>query len=324
MRVLITGANGFLGRHVVDAFVRRGHWVRALVRPATKLDEIDWDTGVDVFRADLRHARDVAKAFEGVEALVHLAAVVQGDYEGQFAGTVVTTERLLNAMAQTETKRIVLASSFSVYDWSEITGSLREESPLEADIYTRDAYAASKLWQERLVRRAAEVNGWGLTVLRPALIWGRGHPYTGRVGQGLGRLRLVIGPSSRPPLTYVANCADCFAAATESSQAIDQTLNIVDDVNLNNWRLMGEYLRKEGAGGVRVPVPYAAAAVFIRLTSMVSRLVLGPKAKVPSVMVPCRFEARFKPVQCDLHKLSSILGWRPPMQFRECLNEVYR
>ena len=78
MKVLVTGANGFLGRHVVAALLARGAEVRAMVRPAACLDVLQWPSSVEVFRADLRTSSELARAFEGVDVLLHLAAVVSG------------------------------------------------------------------------------------------------------------------------------------------------------------------------------------------------------------------------------------------------------
>jgi nucleoside-diphosphate-sugar epimerase len=97
MKALVTGANGFLGRHVVGALLARGIEVRAMVRPAACLEALGWSSSsVEAFRADLRSSRELGHAFEGVDVLLHLAAVVSGEEEAQFAGTVVGTERLLN------------------------------------------------------------------------------------------------------------------------------------------------------------------------------------------------------------------------------------
>ena len=65
-------------------------------------------------------------------------------------------------MARSSCRRLVLASSFSVYDWSAIHGELDEQSPVEAgkDLYARDGYSIAKSWQERIVRRAAATHGW--------------------------------------------------------------------------------------------------------------------------------------------------------------------
>ena len=78
MRALVTGANGFLGRHVVAALLARGIEVRAMVRPAARLEALGWPSSVEVFRADLRTSRELERAFEGVDVLLHLAAVVSG------------------------------------------------------------------------------------------------------------------------------------------------------------------------------------------------------------------------------------------------------
>src|SRR6185369_6675413 len=130
MRALVTGANGFLGRHVVTALLARGIEVRAMVRPATRLDALGWSSSVEIFRADLRTSRDLPRAFEDVDVLIHLAAVVSGGEDAQFAGTVAGTERLLDAMATVACRRLVLCSSFSVYNYSAVRGTLDEDSPL--------------------------------------------------------------------------------------------------------------------------------------------------------------------------------------------------
>ena len=315
MKVLITGANGFLGRRVVLEFLRRGHAVRALVRPAAKVERLAWPDEVELFRADLRASRDLASAFEGVDAVVHLAAGVKGGEDAQFATSVVGTERLLEAMAKSDTKRLVLASSYSVYDWSAIRGELTEESPLEPskDLYDRDGYAVSKVWQERVARRMAEENGWALTVLRPGFIFGRGNEDLACLGQKFGRLQLVFGPSTHVPLSHVDNCADAFALATEDPRAIGQTFNIVDDEGPTIGQYIRDYRRGMGERAYSVPIPYGLAITGVRLAQWTSKKIFRGKGKLPSLLVPCRFEARFKPLRFTNRKAREVLGWDPPL-----------
>jgi UDP-glucose 4-epimerase len=156
----------------VRALQARGIQVRAMVRPAARLEALAWPASVEVFRADLRTSRELGRAFDDIDVLVHLAAVVSGGEDAQFAGTVAGTERLLDAMAASSCRRLVLCSSFSVYDYSATRRILDEESPLHRvpDVYTRDGYTISKWWQERVTRRLAEMHGWDLTVLRPGFI----------------------------------------------------------------------------------------------------------------------------------------------------------
>jgi UDP-glucose 4-epimerase len=323
MKVLVTGANGFLGRHVVDALLARDLNVRALVRPASPVDALGWPTSLEVFRADLRTSRDLVRAFDGVEVVLHLAATLSGGEDAQFAGTVAGTERLLDAMAASACRRLVLCSSFSVYDYSATRKTLDETSPLHKteDVYNRDGYTIAKWWQERVTRRTAEAHGWDLTVLRPGFIWGRDHSYLAALGQEVGRHHLVIGPMTRIPMTHVENCADVFVRATTDPRARGQTLNVVDGDGERIWTYLSDHLRGSRETGWRIPVPYTLGITAVRLCYAT---IFRTATKVPGILIPRRFESRLKPLHFDNRKLRETLDWSPPLDYRQCLARTYR
>lgn len=325
MKVLITGANGFLGRHVVAEALRRGLDVRALVRPAAAIDRLPWASQVEVARHDLRASRDLAGTFDGVDALIHLAAGVKGTEDAQFAASVVGTERLLEAMATSGTRRLTLASSFSVYDWSAIRGELTEESPVEPsrDLYARDGYAVAKVWQERVATRLAAENHWDLTVLRPGFIWGEGNAYLAGLGQKLGATHLGFGGSTRLPLTHVENCAHCFVETTVRPEAVGQVFNVVDDEGMTVAEYLDAYLAGTGEAGRGVMIPYGLAFSGVRMAQWISRRLFRGKGKLPSILVPSRFEARFKPLRFGNAKLRRVLGWSPPLGPAERIARTY-
>jgi 2-alkyl-3-oxoalkanoate reductase len=322
VRALVTGANGFLGRHVVRALLARGIAVRAMVRPAARLEGLGWPSSVEVFRADLRMSRDLTRAFQDVDVLLHLAAVVSGGEDAQFAGTVAGTERLLEAMAASTCQRLVLCSTFSVYNYSAVSGTLDEDSPLHEtpDLYARDGYTISKWWQERVTRRYAEKYAWDCTVLRPGFIWGRDHGYLAALGQQFGRHHLVIGPLTRIPMTHVENCADVFALAAVDGRARGQTLNVVDGPGERIWTYLSDYMRGSGNRGWRLPVPYWLAIMMVRLGFVT---VFRTATKVPGILVPRRFESRLKPLYFENRKLRATLEWSPPLDYRQCLARTY-
>jgi UDP-glucose 4-epimerase len=322
VKALVTGANGFLGRHVVNALLARGVEVRALVRPAARLEGLGWPSSVEVFTADLRTSRELPRAFEDIEVLIHLAAVVSGGEDAQFAGTVAGTERLLDAMATTACRRLVLCSTFSVYDYSAVRGTLHEDSPLHQvlNLYARDGYTISKWWQERVTRRFADRHGWDLTVLRPGFIWGRDHGYLAALGQQFGRHHIVIGPLTHIPMTHVENCADVFAMAAVDVRAQGQTLNVVDGPGERIWTYLSDYMRGSGVRGWRIPIPYRLASMAVRL---VFATVFRTATKVPSILIPNRFESRLKPLRFDNRRLRETLGWTPRLDYRACLARTY-
>jgi nucleoside-diphosphate-sugar epimerase len=322
LRALVTGANGFLGRHVVGALLARGVEVRAMVRPAAHLGALGWPSSVEVFAADLRTSRELRRACEDVDVLLHLAAVVSGGEDAQFAGTVAGTERLLDAMAASACRRLVLCSSFSVYDYSATGRILDEDSPLHQvpDVYTLGGYSIAKWWQERVTRRFVEQHGWDLTVLRPGFIWGRDHGYLAALGQQFGRHHLVIGPLTRMPMTHVENCADVFALAAADARARGQTLNVVDGPGERIWTYLSDYMRGSGQTGWRLPVPYWVAISMVRLGYAT---VFKSASKVPSILIPRRLESRLRPLRFENRRLRETLGWTPPLDYQYCLERTY-
>jgi UDP-glucose 4-epimerase len=298
----------------------RGHGVRALVRPATDVGGL-WGNDVEVVRADLRSPQPLELAFDGVNALVHLAADITGTDEEQFEATVIGTERLLGAMARTGTKRLVLASSITVYDWGAAHSLLDESTPMATDLEARGGYTVAKVWQERVARRMSTVHDFEITVLRPGFIWGRDQERLSGMGQKVGPLFIIVA-ATRLPLTYIENCADLFVTATEEPAALGETFNVVDDDAVRAWRYTGEYLRRTGTAGTRIPVPYWISLGSVHVTQWTARSIFGPSAKLPSILVPARFEARFKPLRFPSDKLR-LLNWRPPYSFDNALDRTY-
>lgn len=324
MKVLVTGANGFIGRHVVERFVEAGHDVRALVRPSATLSGLPWTGQVEIARADLRAARDLDRACSGVDALVHIAARMGGSEAQQFETTVAGTERLLEAFRGAGGARVVLASSYAVYDWSAIEGSLTEDSPVVRErLWRRGPYTVAKVWQERVARRMAAEGAFELTVLRPGFVWGRDHVRLAGMGQRYGGLYVVFGRSTLLPLTYVENCADAFAIATPIDGAQGETFNVVDDEPVTSRRYTTEYLRRTGTPGSVVSLPYGSALAISRLGSAVGARIFRDGGHLPDVLAPARFEALFKPLQFPNDKIHARLAWTPRVRFEEALLRSY-
>lgn len=315
MKVLVTGAAGFLGRHVVRRLRSRGHEVRALARRAAPGLA---GPGVEIVLADLR-SDPLAPLLADAQAVVHLATTMTGDDFGIFAGTMAATERLFEAIAASAAGHLVLVSSFSVYDWLRTQGTLDEDSPVLAEPWSGGGYAAAKIWQERLARRMAAARPLALTILRPGFVWSADGPLPACFGVPLGAAFCVIGPARRPPLTHVENCAEAVVAALGAPGSGARTFNVVDPHGVSAWRWVGERLRRDG-GGWRIPLPGMLARVLVRAIDVSSRLVFGPTRKLPSLFDPMRYVARFAPVRVDVRRLESDLDWRPPLaSFAACL-----
>ena len=146
----------------------------------------------------------------------------------QYAGTVVATENLLEAMTRAGgPPRIVAVSSFAVYDYLHARARtlLDEESALEREFPPRDEYSHTKLVQERLIREHAMRQNWDYVILRPGVIYGRDNLWTARLGISANEGRwLRIGWLATLPLSYVENCAEAIVLAAEKPGPLALTI----------------------------------------------------------------------------------------------------
>lgn len=319
MNVLVTGAGGFLGRHVVAALLARGHAVRCLVRSSGGVPNEWADCGVEVTQCDLCGSGDLGEVLGGIDVVVHLAAQLRGTDRERIESTVSGTANLLDAMKASCVQRLVLASSLSVYDWSTAGNVLNEDTPLESCPSRRDGYAVAKLQQEQLVMGAAKACRWVLTVLRPGYIWGQGNDYVPGVAMNAGRIKAVVAPWAPLPLVYVENCADAFALAAE--KGMQGVFNVVDSERVIASTFVGELYASQGCRVVRFPVPYVLAILPAMLANAVCEP-LGLSRKLPGLLATARCRARFRPMEFSASRIVTQLGWRPRYAFADAIKRM--
>jgi 2-alkyl-3-oxoalkanoate reductase len=311
VNVLVTGANGFLGRAVVRRTLDEGHDVVALVRPTTDVSTVAWPSDrVRVVRADLRN-RLPPGSLAGVDAVVHAAAATSGDLAAQLAGSVVATERLLDALELDQLRRFVHVSSFSVYDFagSRAGTTISTDTPLEPQPERRDPYTVAKIAQERLVRERCSRAGTPLVVVRPGVIFGPGKLWDWGGVARLGPIDVVFSPLARFRLTYVDNCAEAIVLAIDAPDAPGRTFDIVDD-GLPTHAGYRRLARRSGAPISRwwLPVPWR----IVDMTgAAIDRTMAGRRAKLPELLARRRQQARWKPFEYSNTAARQAMGWTP-------------
>lgn len=327
MKLLITGASGFVGQYVVAEALRKGHQVNAVVRPSSNQNNLPWSNhpAVELIRVDLRRKAGIVKALKDVDAVIHLAAAKDGDFYTRFAGTVIATENLLEAMVEASVLRLINISTFSVYDYLRIPSgaTINEQSAVECDPLERDEYAQTKLLQEELVHEFEKNHPSQVTNIRPGLIYGRDNLWSTLLGGKLsGNLWLRIGNSATMPLTYVENCACAIVCAVERPEAIGQTINIVDD-NLPTQKDYVEKLAKYS-----VPMPKVIPVNWTLMRSIAwtmwkyNKTLLKGQARLPGIFNPVILDARFKHFSFSNTRAKQILNWKPEYSLDNALERV--
>lgn len=172
--MLVTGAAGFIGSHLVELLVRRGAKVRAFVRYTSRgdngwLDQLDPDsrTEVDVFAGDLANPEAVAGALTGCETVLHLGALIPIPYSYRHprefvAANVIGTLNVLEAARRSEVGRIVQVSSSEVYGTAQAI-PMPEEHPL----HPQSPYAATKVGADQLALSYARSFALPIVLARP-------------------------------------------------------------------------------------------------------------------------------------------------------------
>ncbi len=328
MKLLVTGANGFLGREVVRKAVEAGHTVKVLIRPASRTFSSWWETEprIEVIRADLRDSLSVQKLPPQIDGVIHLAAVKSGDLYAQIGGTVIGTENLLKYISTSQVKIVVAASSFSVYEYvrRRTRSNIDENSPIAENQYDRDEYCQTKLMQEELLFDYVANGGVQVIVLRPGVIIGKDNLWTARLGMQLSEHTWIrIGGRAQLPVTYVENCAEAFIKAAEyQGKEKSLILNVVDSQNPSQRQYLRFIISRLSNKPRIITIPWPAMRLLARAAWIANAVFFGGEAKVPGLFIPSRLHARCKPFLYSNSRIQKVLGWTPKFSWQEAVERV--
>lgn len=312
MRVLVTGASGFIGRALCRHLLRQGWSVRAATRLAPNATAIP--AGAEVVHiAAVGGNTDWSEALVGVDAVVHLAARVhvmhESDPDPLAAFRSVNadgTNHLAVMAAQAGARRFVYVSSIKV------NGEQTTRLPFtEADApRPRDAYGISKWEAEQALWATASQTGLEVVVVRPPLVYGPDAP------GNFNRLLRFIRQGVPLPLSsirnqrsfmYVENLCDAVRVCLQHPAAAGRTFLLSDGEDISTpelIRLLSGYLGRRSRMFPFPPSLLRAAANLLDRQEEATRL-LGSLCVNSSA-------------------IRQALGWSPPYSMREALRDTAR
>lgn len=244
--VLVTGAGGFIGSHLVESLVGEGAHVRGMVRYNSRGDRgaLAWIptevlSEVEVIAGDIRDPESAAAAVDGCEVVFHLAALIAIPYSyvnprDYFETNVLGTLNVLQACRSAGVGRVVHTSTSEVYGNAE-EFPITESHPVTA----HSPYAASKIGADQLALSFQRSFDVPVTVLRPFNTYGPRQSARAVIptiiAQALNEGPIRIGSlEPRRDLTYVKDTVAGFIAAAESQSGVGETLQLGtgDDVSV--------------------------------------------------------------------------------------------
>lgn len=317
MRVLVTGATGFIGEHLVDALASAGHEVDCLTRGAPPADA---RARVVFHHADFEKA-DLGisgAAVGGVDVVFHLAGATRAVSPDAFTrANVATTERLLDLVeAHSKGARFVYVSSQAAAGPARDAKQIRREDDPEAPI---EAYGKSKLAAERAVR--ARAGSLTTTILRPVAVYGPGDRDF-LAAFSMIRRGLAVYPGTRQSsinTVYVGDLVAGMTAAATSPAAAGQTYFLGDDAPHSWQEIYSTIGNVVGQQPVEVGLPHALVSAAGAIGDVVGAL----SGKPMLISSSKALLAAPKYWLCSSERARQDFGFATPTSLRDGLARTY-
>ena len=238
MKVLITGAGGFIGSHLVDSQIDQGHDVRAVDLNVDRLAHAAKKPNLEIVKGDLTDENLVNRLVKNTDIVYHLASAhlditLPDSYYRQV--NVTATSNLLNAAWGAGVKRMIHCSTNSVI--GEIKNPPVDET---AACNPTNIYEQTKLEAERVVLDFYKNTGFPVVIVRPAWVYGPRCPRTSRLMRMVGKGRFFMfgdGQTLRHPI-FISDMVDALELIAETEGVNGETFFIAGDKPVTIERLI--------------------------------------------------------------------------------------
>jgi len=240
--ILVTGATGFVGRHLVTRLCSDGHEVRCLVRPGSDRSVLPADA-VEFVAGDVTDRSSLSRAAAGAEAIVHLVAIIVERGDATFESIHVNgTRNVVAAAQQAGVGRLLYVSNLGT-------------RPQAISRFHRTKWQA-----EKLIRGGAEAadRAYGWTIVRPSIIFGEGDGFTRSVISLLRKGPLIPLPGSgrtRLQPMFIDDLTACIAWCLAHDEAVGQTYEVGGPEHLTFERIVDIVAGRLGIGKPKLHVP---------------------------------------------------------------------
>jgi nucleoside-diphosphate-sugar epimerase len=309
-KVLVTGATGFLGGHLVQRLSDEGADVYALARRPERDQVIRDLPNVSVVMGDITNPAQMQDMMQGMDYVFHVAAALGGNLQYQQMINVDGTANVAYGAVENHVKRLIHVSSIAYYGFP-VSGSVTEE---HAIVPTKSPYNITKARAEDTLRMIAKPNGLSYSILRPALIYGaRSHPWTETmfklakrnptpfIGDGRGHAHPI----------HVDDVVDlCMTLATHPD-ADGEAFNCAP-THPPTWReFLGTYAALAGHQNW-LPLPVGLVKAIAPILDVVVGIATGEPRALPAMVDFITSDARY-----TMDKAKHVLDWQPSVSLED-------
>jgi len=301
-KILVTGADGFIGSHLTEELVRRGYDVRAFVLYNSFnswgwLDHADQaiKRSLDVFAGDVRDPHGVKKAMTGCDAVLHLAALIAIPYSYHSPDTYIDTNikgtlNILQAGRELGVGKIIHTSTSEVYGTARFV-PITEDHPLQG----QSPYSASKIGADQLAYSFYSSFNTPVAIVRPFNTYGPRQSARAviptiitQIASGRQTIKLGALHPTRD-FSYISDTVDGFIKALDSERSVGQVINIGSSFEIT----------------IEDTARLIAEAMGVEITITTEAVRLRPE------------NSEVERLYADNRKAKDLLGWSPAFVGRE-------
>ncbi|MCM8792664.1 MAG: NAD(P)-dependent oxidoreductase [Candidatus Omnitrophica bacterium] len=317
MNILVTGATGFIGRHLVKRLLEARHSVRCLVRKASNINNLK-NFRVDLYEGDLLQPKSLEGILEGIDLVYHLAGIVSSRQTSKFyIGNVIATKNLLEICKNSKIKNFIYVSSIAVYQPPSSKTLLDENSPCKPIT----PYGKTKLEAERLVLHYFHNYNLPIVIVRGSVVYG---PFETEVVTKffLNLIKkkkiFVIGDGDNfRSLSYIDNFIDGLLLVGEHLESIGRIYNLSDQKAYTLNEILETSSRIIGAKIKIVFLPNWLGNIFWLIYNILEKLFRIFSIELYSIKVLSMN------LGCDVSKIANELGYSSQIDLKEGLRRTF-
>jgi UDP-glucose 4-epimerase len=306
MKILVTGATGFIGNKLCQALSMGGDAVVAVSRRQVAID-----TNITVINKVLSKDTDWQDDLKDVDVVIHLAGrahvmndVSENPYQAYADINIDATKQLAEQAALFGVKRFIYLSSIKVNgERTKDVAFSETDSP-----QPEDDYGITKCEAEKVLNNIAIQTGMDVVIIRPPLVYGAGVKANFKSLIKLAQLNIPLpfgAIDNKRSLVFIENLIDFILLCTHHPNAASQTFLISDDDDVSTTRLIQYIKESSGKRPLLIPVPQSWLRFVFQLIGksfLLDRL-LGN-------------------LQVDITKAKTLLNWKPPFTLEQGINKT--
>lgn len=307
MKVLVTGADGFIGSHLTESLLEQGYEVKAFTfynsfNSWGWLDTLSKDklNQIEIFSGDIRDPNGVYEAMKGVDQVFHLAALIAIPFSYHSPDSYIDTNikgtlNVLQAARKLETSRILITSTSEVYGTAMYV-PIDEKHPFQG----QSPYSATKIGADRLAESFYRSFNLPISIVRPFNTYGPRQSARAVIPTIItqllaGQEEIKLGSlTPTRDFNYVKDTANGFIEIAKSNKTIGEEINIATQNEISIGELANEIISQ-----------------------------INPKAKIVSE------EARLRPEKSEVNrllgsneKIKKLTNWYPKYTFEQGIKET--